>query len=87
VIIENVQTVTKDREGVIGKSLSALAAFGYRPDGTSTSIIDASQYGLAQRRRRHFVVATRDFAFDLNTALSRMALTEAGSGNQWKGYD
>ena len=53
VVWENVPGVLSDRTGAFGSLLGGLAELGY---GWSYRILDAQYYGVAQRRRRVFVV-------------------------------
>jgi DNA (cytosine-5)-methyltransferase 1 len=55
-IIENVPTVVHDKGGVVGHAHAVLESLGYHISGT---VIDASLVGVAQRRRRHFLLVTR----------------------------
>ena len=55
-LIENVPSVMHDSRGVVDRSHEALAALGY---SISSAILDASQSGIAQRRRRHFLIVSQ----------------------------
>ena len=57
VLIENVPTVTHDVEKVVEVTIRALRRTGFDAD---EAVIDISQLGAAQRRRRHVVIASRD---------------------------
>ncbi|MDX2375196.1 DNA cytosine methyltransferase [Microbacterium sp. LRZ72] len=60
VLIENVPAVRNDRhsgEGVVERAKKHLAALGYRVDDR---IIDLDTLGVAQRRRRHILLALAD---------------------------
>jgi DNA (cytosine-5)-methyltransferase 1 len=57
VLIENVPTVTHDVEKVVEVTIRALRRAGFDAD---EAVIDISQLGAAQRRRRHVVIASRD---------------------------
>ncbi len=56
VILENVPTVLHDRSDVVGTAKRELARLGYEFDD---AIIKAADLGMPQRRRRHFLVASR----------------------------
>ncbi len=56
VIIENVPGVVHDKLGVVPETRRALQAQGYRVDD---GVLRADEVGAPQRRRRHFLIATR----------------------------
>jgi DNA (cytosine-5)-methyltransferase 1 len=53
-IIENVSTVIHDKDSVVQRADEALRNLGYT---IHSQILDASKYGLAQSRKRHFQIA------------------------------
>jgi DNA (cytosine-5)-methyltransferase 1 len=55
VIIENVQSVTRDRSGVVQVTADSLQEAGY---DVCDGVVDLAQLGVPQRRRRHVLVAT-----------------------------
>ena len=59
IIVENVASVVNAREKVVGRALDMLRASGYKID-VNEIVLDASNHGVAQRRKRHFLVAGRD---------------------------
>lgn len=56
VIIENVPPVKWDKQDVVGRTVRALELLGYLVEG---SVIDASRFGVPQRRKRFILVASR----------------------------
>ena len=58
VIMENVPEVTKAKQAVVPRATRMFQGFGYEIL-TDDLVLDASDYGTAQQRRRHFLVATR----------------------------
>jgi DNA (cytosine-5)-methyltransferase 1 len=60
VIIENVPGVRHDRGGVTQRSRRDLEALGY---SVSEALLTASHFGVAQRRRRYFMIASRQSGF------------------------
>jgi len=56
VVIENVATARLDTHDVVGRSVRTLELAGYRVCCVQT---DASRYGVAQTRRRLFILASR----------------------------
>jgi DNA (cytosine-5)-methyltransferase 1 len=56
VVIENVAPVQWDKSGVVAKTSAALTAAGYEVGAT---VIDSSELGVPQRRRRYILVASR----------------------------
>ncbi len=58
IIIENVAKVVAAEENVVGRALLMLRMAGYRI-GDNQITLDASEFGVAQRRRRHFLVASK----------------------------
>lgn len=59
IIIENVPGVAHDRLGVIKRSFGVLTRIGY---SVETGLLNADDFGVPQRRRRHVLVASRDIA-------------------------
>lgn len=55
-VIENVARIVNDRERVVEKTLSILEASGYH---AREMLCLASDYGVAQSRERHFLVASK----------------------------
>lgn len=63
VVIENVQGIRHDKQNVLGDAESYLEKLGYK---IKENLLLASQYGVAQKRRRFILVATKDdIDFDL----------------------
>ncbi|SVD19234.1 uncharacterized protein METZ01_LOCUS372088, partial [marine metagenome] len=62
-IIENVSTVIHSKEDVVGRAITELTASGY---SVSERLLWAHEFGVPQRRKRHFLVASKvrepDFA-------------------------
>ena len=56
VIVENVAQVTKARQHVVPRAARMLERYGYQVIG-SDLVLNAAEFGAAQRRRRHFLVA------------------------------
>ncbi len=57
VIIENVPAVLRDKRRVVDVTVEALRKLGYKLDH---GIVELSSLGVAQRRRRHVLVASLD---------------------------
>jgi DNA (cytosine-5)-methyltransferase 1 len=57
IVIENVPDVLLDSHEVVPTARALLANSGYRTDD---AVLSADDFGVAQRRRRHFLVAVRD---------------------------
>jgi len=70
VIIENVPAVVHDRANVVATTIALLRKAGYH---VTTSIAPMSELGVAQRRRRHVLVATRTASVDLDAIWKRFA--------------
>lgn len=66
VIIENVQSIKRASERVVDISTAILQKHGYRVEEAITS---ASDFGVAQNRPRHFLVASKHFGPNLDEAL------------------
>ena len=62
VIIENVQTITRSAENVLEITKNIFANSGYH---VSEEVLCASKYGVAQRRKRHFLIASKLAAIPL----------------------
>jgi DNA (cytosine-5)-methyltransferase 1 len=61
IIIENVPDVLHDKGEVVDRTFQQLLALGYHADH---AIVDIAQLGLAQRRKRHVLIASlaRDYS-------------------------
>lgn len=56
IIIENVQAVLRDKRGVVDKARSILESEYHVQD----AVLEASQFGVPQTRKRHFLIATKN---------------------------
>lgn len=56
IIIENVQTITKAKENVVGITSKILRRHGY---SVEELVLTASDFGVAQSRTRHFLIASK----------------------------
>lgn len=65
VIIENVPDVVNDALEVVNTARALLHKSGYQIDA---KVLSADDYGVPQRRRRHFLVAVRNTQFDFDIA-------------------
>lgn len=63
VIIENVPSVIHDKGRVVARATNGLKALGYE---ISARLVEAEAVGLAQTRRRYFLVAVKGKALDLS---------------------
>lgn len=72
-IIENVPAVVHDRQGVVERTRLALEQAGYR---VSQAVCPVAQLGVAQRRKRHALVAVKGRPVDLPAALAALATQE-----------
>lgn len=57
VVIENVPEVVRDRDGVVASTHALLHEAGW---SIAHGVLDASDFGWPQRRRRYFLVGVRD---------------------------
>lgn len=62
VIIENVPGVRHDRKGVANQTAAALQQLGYNVIGI---LLNAADFGVAQYRKRFFLIASRDALYGL----------------------
>ena len=69
IIIENVAGVRHDENGVFDRTAETLAALGYH---VHFGLLDADQFGVAQRRRRLFLIGTTNSAFSVDDLLHRL---------------
>jgi len=67
VLIENVPGAARDRNGVVQRTMAALSGMGYE---VASAVVDAAEIGVAQRRKRLIVVASRH-RVDLESAMAR----------------
>ncbi|MBT4513400.1 MAG: DNA cytosine methyltransferase [Chloroflexi bacterium] len=65
IIIENVPTVLNDQTRSIHTTKTALMGLGYRVESV---VLNAADYGVAQQRKRYFLVASKDLP--VNTSMS-----------------
>jgi DNA (cytosine-5)-methyltransferase 1 len=74
-IIENVPDVLNDSQDVVRSARALLVKSGYKIDD---AVLSADEFGVAQRRKRHFLVAVRNSAyeFELKTILESLRLTK-----------
>lgn len=73
VIVENVSAVLHDKGKVVDRTIAHLLALGYSIDD---AVIEALAVGIPQRRRRHFVVASRNRKPDLSSVVAGFARSE-----------
>jgi len=73
-IIENVPDALNDSQEVVRTACALLVKSGYRIDD---AVLNADDFGVAQRRRRHFLVAVRssDFEFDIANFLQALKVS------------
>jgi DNA (cytosine-5)-methyltransferase 1 len=62
-IVENVPGALNDRSGVVYRAIAELERIGYR---VSTEVVDASELGVPQRRRRLLLLATKSLSSELD---------------------
>lgn len=73
IIIENVSAVLHDKGRVVDHTLASLLRLGYKVDH---AVAEVSTLGVAQRRRRHVVMASLDITPDVNRTLALHARDE-----------
>ena len=61
IIIENVPTVTLDVQRAVQRTIACLESLEYT---VGTGVIDLSNLGVPQRRRRHIILAFQDYGID-----------------------
>lgn len=71
VLIENVSTVRNDHGRVVDKTIAALERLGYKVDQAT---VEVSSLGVAQRRRRHVVVASLTQSIRIMETAARFCL-------------
>ncbi|MDB4781137.1 DNA cytosine methyltransferase [Akkermansiaceae bacterium] len=59
VVIENVQQVLHDKHNVVENAISLFKSEGYHVTDVKHGVLKAEDFGVAQVRRRHFIVASR----------------------------
>ena len=75
VIIENVTEVRRAHQQVVERAERILGEAGYKLSQTET-ILQASWFGTPQRRKRHFLIASKTSDFDACEALSKIRCPE-----------
>ena len=71
IIVENVPTVTHDVRRAVHQTLERLAEIGY---AVGQGVIDLSNLGVPQKRRRHVIVAIRDCEIDPQRLIDNLNL-------------
>ena len=69
-IIENVPTVTHDTQKAVHRTIDCLKSLDYT---VGTSVIDLSNLGVPQRRRRHIILALRDCGTDAQDLIDSLS--------------
>lgn len=59
IVIENVQAVLNSKPNVVAQARQVLTSNGY---GVEEVVLEATKFGVAQTRKRHFLIAIRDRA-------------------------
>ena len=76
-VIENVPGVRRDKHNVVGVAKEKLASMGYFVDD---AVINMSEIGVPQRRKRYFLVASRNTEISLNRAIDSHKSAELSVG-------
>lgn len=71
VVIENVVSVRNSRQQVVPRAIEMLTSAGYKPN-FGESVLDASVFGTPQRRRRHFLIASKNHALNFSESLKSL---------------
>jgi DNA (cytosine-5)-methyltransferase 1 len=73
-IIENVPEVLNDSQEVVRSARALLVKSGYKIDD---AVLSADEFGVAQRRRRHFLVGVRNcnYEFEIKGLLESLRLS------------
>jgi DNA (cytosine-5)-methyltransferase 1 len=73
-IIENVPDVLNDSQDVVRTARALLVKSGYKIDD---AVLSADEFGVPQRRRRHFLVAVRnsEYEFELRPVLESLRVS------------
>lgn len=70
IVIENVPTVTYDTQKAVHRTIDCLESLEY---AVGTSVIDLSNLGVPQRRRRHIILAMRECDADAQDLVYRLS--------------
>ena len=74
VIIENVRQVIHSHEDVVENTKNIFRTYGFK---TEEIILDATNFGIAQTRKRHFLVASkRDFDLSVASVVNKLQSDE-----------
>ena len=71
VVIENVVAVRRARQRVVQRASEMLVSAGYTVND-GDYVLDASSFGTPQRRLRHFLIATKNSAFDFSMCFDEL---------------
>lgn len=75
VLVENVPPVRWDRNGVLDRTLKALAETGYK---TAGAVINLGHVGVPQRRKRYLLVASKNARVTPSTVMAELERLPAG---------
>lgn len=70
IVIENVPTVTHDTQKTVHRTIDCLKSLEYT---VGTSVIDLSNLGVPQRRRRHIILALRNSGVDAQDLVDHLS--------------
>ena len=70
IVIENVPTVTYDTQKAVHRTIDCLKSLEYN---VGASVVDLSNLGVPQRRRRHIILAMRDCGADAQELVDRLS--------------
>lgn len=73
IVIENVRGIITSNKGIAKKRIYEI--FEKRGYNVTHKIMDASEYGVPQKRFRNFFVITKDFPFDFDKVVKTMGET------------
>jgi DNA (cytosine-5)-methyltransferase 1 len=68
VLVENVPTIVHSRDRALGDTIDLLTKCGYRVD---TGVVDLSELGVPQRRKRHVLVASRNGSISIEGVIDK----------------
>lgn len=72
IVIENVKSIQNATENVVEITKNILSNYGYN---ISETILDGTEFGIAQTRSRHFLIASKTNSPDINLVASSLKST------------
>jgi len=74
ILVENVPTIVHSKDSALEDSIDLLVRCGYEVD---TDVVDLSELGVPQRRKRHVLVASRNGRVSIESVVTKHRVSQA----------